>query len=620
MTLPHASISLESGSALWLPLLISAALLLATSYWMWQRTPRRRLRARMTANALALFALFALAVRPHWRAPIRAEATAVLFTAGAEKDAAPLHDSLNAATLKVALPDYITNDAHELKIIPDLDYLQRHFPEVRRVHVLGHGLPEYDWAESRELAITPHFTALAPGFKYVHWQKTLPLGESLFIQGQIVCDDSTQHFVTLIDPGGVADSVAIQPRESTSFTLRNKPREAGTQLYTLRLRTEQGRTLAVEPLALDVQPPRALRILILESAPNFETKYLKRWAAQQQARVAMRTTISRGRHRYEFINHPKLALHRIDAELLRDFDLVLTDAQTLQDLQTQERADLRTAVVQNGLGVLLLADEAAFQPNARNVDFFLPFQCEAFPELEERMVRPSWNSAEAQSVTLLPAMPFEILPDWRSVPLVRDAQERTLVAMQQRGQGRTALTLVRATYRWILEGHADWHASYWSYIFSEVAQRAPSNEVWMTASDAPIYVDRPVEFTVLTATPQPLGVVTIASAPRDTFFLRQNEIESLRWPGTFWPRTTGWHELSTGSGAGMRFYVHAKDAWQTWQQAEKIAATARHAEIANRVAQAQNPRIAWRSTAISPAWFFALFLLCCAYLWIERKL
>lgn len=619
MTLPHAITSLETGSAIWLPLLISVALLLATSYGMWRRTPRRRLHARMAANALAILALFALAVRPHWRAPIRAEATAVLFTAGAEKDATQLDDSLNAAAFKFALPDYHGADAHALQVIPDLGYLQRHFPEVRRMHVFGHGLPEYDWTESRELAITPHFAALAPGFTYVHWQKALPLGESLLIQGQIVCDDSTQHFVTLIDPGGVADSVVIQPREATTFTLRSKPRETGTQLYTLQLRTEQGRTLAVEPLAIDVQPPRALRLLILESAPNFETKFLKRWAAQQQARLAIRTSISRGRHRYEFVNHPKLALNRIDAALLHGFDLVLTDAQTLHDLQTQERADLRSAVAQSGLGILLLADEATFQPSARNVDFFLPFQCEAFPELEERMVRPSWNSAEAQSVTLLPAAPFEILPDWRSVPLVRDAQERTLVAMQQRGQGRTGLTLVRATYRWILEGHADWHASYWSYIFSEVARRAHTAEMWMTASDAPIYVDRPVEFTVLTATPQPLGVVTTASAPRDTFFLRQNEIESLRWQGMFWPRTTGWHELSAGSGAGMRFYVHAKDAWQTWQQAEKIAATARHAEIGNR-SQAQNPRSAWRRTAISPVWFFALFLLCCAYLWIERKL
>ncbi len=618
MMLPNAITSLETGSALWLPLLISLALLLATSYLMWQRTPRRRLRARMAANSLAIFALFALAVRPQWRAPIRAEATAVLFTAGAEKDSVQLRDFLNTAAFKFALPDY--DGAHEFKIIPDLGYLQRHFPEVRRVHVIGHGLPEYDWTESPELAITPHFAALAPGFKYVHWQKTLLLGESLLIQGQIACADSTQHFVTLIDPGGVADSVAIQPRKSTSFTLRSTPREAGTHLYTMRLRTEQGRALAAEQVAVDVQPPRALRLLILESAPNFETKYLKRWAAQQQARVTMSTTISRERYRYEFINHPKFALNRIDADLLRGFDLVLADAQTVQDLQPQERADLRTAIAQKGLGILLLADEAAFKPNIDQADFFLPFQYDAVPELEERTVRPNWNSAEAQSVTALPAAPYEILPDWRSVPLVRDAQERTLVAMQQRGLGRTALTLVRTTYRWILEGHGDWHASYWSYLFSELARRTPSTEVWKSTRDEPIYVDRPVEFTVLTPTPQPFGIVTTASAPRDTFFLSQNESESLRWQGTFWPRATGWHELSTGSGEGMRFYVHAKDAWQTWQQAEKIAATSRHAQIANGHVQAQNPRIAWRSTAISPAWFFALFLLCCAYLWIERKL
>lgn len=623
MTAPDARISFETGSVLLLPLLISVALLLATSYWMWQRTPRRRLPARMAANFLAIFALFALAARPHWRSQIRADATAVLFTAGAEKYSAQLHDSLNAVALKFALPDYADNGAHELKAIPDLGYLQRHFPEVQRLHVIGHGLPEYEWQEWPELAITPHFAALAPGFKYVHWKKSLPLGESLIIQGQIVCADSTEHVVTLIDPGGVADSVAVQPRESTFFTLRSKPRAAGTHPYKLQLRTETGRALAAEHVAVHVQPPQALRILILESAPNFETKYLKRWAAQQQSRLALRTTISRERYRYGFLNHPRIDLKRIHAELLRGSDLVITDAQTLQDLRAPERADLRTAVVQNGLGVLLLADEAAFKQSERNfaeANFFLPLQWEAFPELQERMVKPHWHSGEAQSVTALPAVPFEILPDWRSVPLARDAQERALVAMQQRGQGRIGFSLLRATYRWILEGHAEWHASYWSHLCSELARRAPAHDVWMTASDEPIYLDRPVDFTLITPTPQPVGVVAVANAPRDSIFLRQDEIEPLKWHGTFWPRTTGWHELSTGSGEETRFYVHAKEAWRTWQQAEKIAATSRHALRSNGRAHALNSRLVFRSTMITPAWFFALLLACCFFLWMERKL
>ncbi|NUO81718.1 hypothetical protein HUU05_16735 [candidate division KSB1 bacterium] len=614
------SLSMYGGDYAVVAILLCALLFMATSFWIWRRVPRKRRSWRVLANTLAIFALLALALRPRWTSPAD-PATAVLLTSGAENyRAAPSYDSLQNAAYTFALPEtqLKPNESSSYKIIPDLGYLHRHYPEVRHLHVFGYGLRDYDWQELEGVQITPHFAPLSPGFKQVYWPRELQLGQAFSIQGEAVCMDNAKHWVTLTDPGGERDSLALTLKRTPQFELQMRPRELGLHHYVLRLKSEEGRVLAEEYLAVHVQPPQPLRVLILESTPKFETKYLKHWAARELCRLAIRTTVSRERHRFEFINHPRLKLATIDAEVLEDFDVVMLDGPALETLSATERRALRSAMERKGLGVLLAADEVTLAPDQQNFSeskFFLPFRFEAFPDLEQRMVKAHWQHSPTQTPMAIPGEPFALLPTRDASALVTDEQDRTLALAVQRGQGRVGLSLLRETYRWILTGQPQWHASYWSHVFSELARRKAQHEAWALAVDKPICVDQPLALNLTTTNPLPFGIIKPPSAPADTLFLRQDEVEPRRWRGTYWPRETGWHEVAT-----KWFYVYARENWRTWQQAAKIAATSRQAVRSNGRTSSSSSSTFTKTEIISPIWFFLIFLLSSTFLWLERKL
>ncbi len=614
------SLGLNDGDYAVVFILLCALLFIATSFWIWRRAPRKRRIWRVLANTLAILALLALALRPRWISAAD-PATAVLLTSGAENyRATPSYDAPpNAAyTFALAETQLKPNESSSCKIIPDLGYLHRHYPEVRRLYVFGHGLREYDWQELEGVQITPDFAPLSTGFQQVYWPRELQLGQAFFVQGEAVCGDSAKHWVTLTDPGGESDSLALTPKPSPQFELQMRPRELGLHLYVLRLKSEAGRVLAEEHLAVHVQPPQPLRILILESAPKFETKHLKHWAAREQCRLAIRTTVSRERHRFEFINHPRLKLAAIDAEVLEDFDVVLLDGHALETLSAQERRALRAAMERKGVGVLLVADEVTLAPEQQNFSeakFFLPFRFEAFPDLESRMVKAHWQHSPTQTSRAIPCEPFALMPSWGGTALVSDEQDRALAMAVQRGEGRVGLSLLRETYRWLLTGQPQLYASYWSHVFSALARRKEQREAWALAVDKPICVDQPLALQLTTTNPLPFGIIKPPSAPADTFFLRQDEVEPQRWRGTYWPRESGWHEVAT-----KWFYVYAREDWRTWQQAARIAATSRRAVRSNERTSSPVSSTFAKTEIISPFWFFLIFLLSSTFLWLERKL
>ncbi len=160
----------------------------------------------------------------------------------------------------------------------------------------------------------------------------------------------------------------------------------------------------------------------------------------------------------------------MSAALFDRFDLVIIDGRTLSRLSVGERKTLRDAVELRGLGVLIMPDEAVLSPRQQRFsdrEFFLNFRFEEFPELEYRMIRPLWFDLHDSTISKIPAEPFAIQSAWGMKPLVNDEMERIVAAAYRRGQGQIAISLIRDSYRWILEGNAQHHAAYWSHILSE---------------------------------------------------------------------------------------------------------------------------------------------------------
>jgi hypothetical protein len=94
-------------------------------------------------------------------------------------------------------------------------------------------------------------------------------------------------------------------------------------------------------------------------------------------------------------------------------------------------------------------------------DFFLGFEFEDFAELDRRLIKPRWPNIRSRDLAAIPAAPFAIRRNWGLLPLIEDEMERVVAGAYHRGEGLIGLSLLRDSYRWILEGNAKYHAAYY---------------------------------------------------------------------------------------------------------------------------------------------------------------
>lgn len=608
-----------------LGLILVAALLLAGLLALVYRRPQRRhLTVRIIMTIIAVMALLLMALQPRWPARARSQ-NGLLLTPGASLDhAKALQATLNAQTFLLATADTAAwaSSLDDFNVIPDAAYLKRHHANIDTLHVVGHGLADYDWEALAGINIIHHAAPLSAGIKQMHWQRNLMAGQRLHIRGMLVPSPHEEGWLYLSDPGGVVDSLEIASTQETPFQFSVVPHDTGRFLYEMYFNSPAGEKKWREKFEVVVAQPPTLHILVLEVAPNFETKYLMRWLAKQNNAIAGRTTISRERHRFAFLNHAKVDLLRLNPSLLKRYDLLLIDGRALRDLSASERASLREAIAQNGLGVLLMPDEILLnreQQNFSGHEFFLNFKLAPFADLEERLVKPKWPDGGDDATTALPAEPFEIAYNWNLKPLIKDEHDRILAAAHRRGQGWIALQLVRDSYRWILAGASAHYAAYWSHVLAEIS-RSPSEEKWELPKTKPLIVDQPLQVRLATEASLPVGIIATENGRTDSLYLRQDAGEPTHWWGTYWPRESGWHKFATPNGVSQWFYVYEKNAWQTWQEAGKVAAMERLVwRKEHREKESEKSRQA-QTAAIPLLVFFLMFLGSCAYLWLERKL
>ena len=591
-----------------------------------RRPNQRRLVLRIVLSGVAVVSLLLMAWQPQWQT-IPRPAEALLITPGSSSSAiARLADSLSMQHL-YALPGAAVPRAagRDVEVVPDVGFLARHHPEIATLHVLGAGLPAYAWAALGGVSIRFHPAQPMPGIQFATVPRTAQVGQAMPVQGQVYVEDAPAarwpYTLYLDGPGGSADSLTLAAPETTSFSLETLPRQAGRYQYRLVLVDAPGDTLAVAPFGVSIRNPSLPGVLVLQGAPRFETRHLKEWLAAEGGRMAIRSAVSRDRYRTEFFNQPERDLSRLTPAVLRAFDVVLLDGRTLAMLSASERRSLQVAVEEDGLGVLLGADFFDAQ-SASDARFLQSFSGRLLDEAEGRRVRLAWEGRVLPSS--IPAAPYVISLDWGIEPLMQDEAGQTVAAMRQQGMGRMAVSLASETYRWVLEGNAALHASYWSYLLATLARPSEADQ-WAVNVPGPVFRDTPASLLLHTRDTQPRGLVFSRDARPDTVYLAQDSLEPMRWHGTFWPRDTGWHRVTTTTSAASSepsfwFYVHPPASWQPLQTAQKIQATKQAAAALLSEPQGAERTAPSQRVPVPFWWFFLPFLASCAGLWLEGKL
>lgn len=529
---------------------------------------RQRIAFVVALTALGLLGWRAWHPRP---APAESVTVLTLWTPGATPPVP------GVAGLQHALSDALAVPA-EVARVPDVAFLRRMYPALRRIEILGDGVTPAEAEALHDLEVKWHPASASfpsPAIVALSVPRTISVGQRLRVEGCVGglrADGVTT--LRMEGPDGGSQSVELRGGADgeAAFAVTSNPAAAvGTYEWNLQL----GPTGTPLRVGAQVVRPELPRVLLLQASPDMDTGRLQRWLAEAGAPVASRTRVSTERMRFATANDAPGEFARVEPELLKNFDVVVTTEAAILDLTVAERNALADTVRSRGLGVLVTGEAAS----PRTGDSFIPWQLkpdttvEAGEDTRVARLRLADGTELAEPITTLASELVTVpLERW----LVRDAQDRVVGVAQPRGRGWIARSLVVDTWRWLQGGHPEVFAAYWSAVLTAVAPPASAGRWHLNGRGAPIFVHAPVRLAwVGSAEAGPLSAkITPRGRPEVEMALTRDTADPARFVGVFYPAQTGWHEVRTASDAWCGFYVYGDTILRELRTTDRRAATA----------------------------------------------
>ncbi len=562
------------------PLLIGAALLAIALIASW-RTWRLRRSGRIwrIAAQFVLAALLYLVFHPPQR-PL-ADQMLVVLTPGIT---VTQRDMLDPSIRTVSLPGVVP--AASAESVPDLATALRRYPAIRRIHVVGAGLPARDRDVARSRVVSMDFSTAPAGISELHAPAELKAGSTWRVHGRV--DGITEGNVELLDRAGrIVSRSALDA--AGRFNVDAAVRTAGISRFVIRALAADEQVVEEMPVEVVVHAGDALRVLLIAGAVDAELKYLRRWAVDAGVELGVRMAISRG-----------IALRdgvaRIDAESLGKSDLLIADERSWAAMSAIEKDAVQEAA-QQGLGVLLRVT-GPIPTSVRKEWEALGFQVEA-AEIGRAVMLPTLAAGPDETVELA-RRPVAVAAD-DAAPLLVAGDGTALASWRAHGRGRIGVWWLEESYRLVLAGNAARFGMLWSEALRTLARaNAPSppslrERAWIDQRAVVCGVGEEA---------------MIESPDRVRTALRNDPLT----PGcaAFWPTQAGWHRIVEGE-SHTNIRVHDPLQAPALAHADTVQSTRRVA------LGAREPPLAV-ATAAAPRWpFFLAWLLVAATVWWSER-
>jgi hypothetical protein len=554
-----------------------------------RRVPNKRLGLRLGLNFIAILALALLGLEPaRLHEPL-------------QKKIALLTDPLPPETVDSLMQSksfevFTLNSKNQAKHIQDAGFIARHFPKSE-IHLFGQGLNQADLTRLRGHLLVFHQSEPPKGIVELESKPTVVIGESLLVKGLV-----RGHFEQLIFKANeiTVDSLTNLKGE-TPFEFSFTPKQLGKLNLSLVLDGKEEKWGAM------VLPYQPLSILVLQSKPTFEIKYLKNFLTENGYRFAVRMMVGKARYHDEFWNMQSQSLTPLSRKMLSRFDIVMIDWETLSMLTPSERVALESAVLQEGLGLFITELDSLLQLQSSH-SFFQSFQLR--PQ-EPREQSVNGKHFKSPPITL---EGFTIVEDFGTQSLLQDSDGRSVAAFHQKGFGRIAISLVQNAYQWKLAGKPSVYAAYWAHLFSAIAKRASE-----TAISVPtISIEHePIEFKIQTVLQIRL-VWSYKKNSQETFVpLRQETLNPTAWHGRYWAKESGWIAFKlNGEKRGWAF-VSDENSFEALRQETRRKETLKI--IQQNVAQEADETKKIEHDVMPMLWCALCMMLALGGLWAERK-
>jgi hypothetical protein len=572
-----------NDSLLW-PALSAALLLLALfAYKEWRDGQGKRLYLRLLLAVCAIGALLGLVLKPALRQEL-AHGKALILTPGYDSRVA---DSLKKAHPGIRMVEY--QPGHLLE--PDSSF--------NSAIVLGHGFASYDlWqAEGRQVTFLP-----AESPSGINRLKRIPdgvLGRRVSIKG-VYNNPVAGHRLLLRDPGGNPRDSAVVPAGSQwKFRLESVPKAAGNLTYLLEEQDSSGRVVRTDPVPLRIRRPSPMRVLILNTFPTFESRYLKNFLAEKGNEVVVRSQLTRGAYKFEYLNGKAQPVYQLSGENLQEFDLLIADAASYLNLGASSRTALRKSIEETGLGLLIQADARYLGlPEDRAYFGFRPDG------------RTTWDAGYDKGL-VLDKYPYAFSMDFPIQPIVLP-NGKQVGAYRPLGAGKVVTTLLKDTYQWVLQGKAEAYRELWTALLSQAAAEHNAPIAWEAQTPLPGQ-DEPFGFRIR-------GVLPDYAVENEQGFqlpLIQDLWNPTLWKGTDYPQGPGWTHLRITSDSlpDYHYYVFGENDWEVLRIQSTLNANRRFFE-----GTPESVITSKGMVPVSPLWFYTLFLASMGWLWLEPRL
>lgn len=613
-------------------ILVASALLLASlllTLWLsWRRLyPASPPRAVMVAllNLVAFSVVLALLIEPQRLHQV--EHAVTLITEGTDMPAASLPDgaSVYVSPGMLATPETLRNLKNANWLL-DIAQLQLRETALASIDVRGFGLNRTQW-QSLPADIRVSFQApQVIGFTEMHWPRTLVAGETLHLGGRYSDQAAVAVLkLRLLDPAGNI-SAEVRAKNNAHFSLSARPRGRGNLTYTLQAWSGD-KLLSEQAVATSVGTAGAINIMVEQSAPSFETRQLKNYAAGNGAQVLINTQISRGKNISQSANLPDNAEITFSPQTLAQQDVLIMDGRALINLANQQRQWLAEAIT-GGLGLLLLADASLLEEFGQLRNGLLKgFELTSNPDAQAEAVPRMISNPASDWQQPLPIAPIQLQATDADI-LIDDGYGRALVLNKAKGLGHVAISLINQSHRWLTAGHRENWSEYWSTLIASVG-RPRSDSYLLPQTDHSFFKagERTPVCAMSTTDILVATVIPVSAQRTQSDFdipLTADELGSPRLCGWFWPQNSGWHQVQLSAETGgevhdqQGFFILDRQQWLSQSRYERVVATRKRVSD-NTARQTSAGAEKWVREPLDVFWLYILLVTSASLLWLERK-
>ena len=496
-------------------------------------------------------------------------------------------DSLRKINRKIEIINYKNNEALSFKVEPDT------------IFVLGNGVEAYDLWQLENRTVSFLYDGKLRGIEKFKYIPETSLGKDIIFAGVYSNPKKGNKLILNNEVGVPLDSVELNSAESQIFKFSARPKVSGRFLYTITEMDSMKKIINSDPIPIIIKKPKKLNILMLNSYPNFESRYLKNYLAESGHQITVRNRISRGKFKYEFLNKERIPFFNINDRILKSTDLIIIDEQEFQNLGKTDRDLIKKEITENGLGIFIQQDDN-FYYNSGLLEKFA-YEYDSATKSEILLNSKVQNISKAQ----------RIFKTENVVQLISNTKNETVAAYYRIEKGSVGSSLLKDTYALQLKGDEESYQQLWSYIIEKIAKKSQKS-VSFAAQHFIAYKDEPFHISVTMNTFNELQSDQGYYIP-----LRNNKVLKEEWDGIYYPKHKGWEKIfiKNDSTFSTSIYVSDKSNWKVLRTKAKV--------WANRRWISSMKKDSSDSRSIKPInlfWLYAVILLCFGYLWLIPKI